>query len=251
MPLNKPIVGIAATPDGNGYWLVASDGGVFAFGDAAFYGSTGRLPLNKPDRGHRRHPRRQAATGWWPPTAGSSPSATPPSTAPRAASRSTSPSWASPPTPDGKGYWLVASDGGIFAFGDAGFYGSTGRLPLNKPIVGIAATPDGNGYWLVASDGGIFAFGDAGFYGSAGGTPLNKPDRRAWPGHRQDGGRPTCAVADGRRPERRRSPAHGARPCGPEAATPAGPAGRRRSLGLVRRHPGPGRRVPVDAAGAR
>ncbi|MHB8288655.1 MAG: hypothetical protein ACYDEY_05370, partial [Acidimicrobiales bacterium] len=38
-PLNKPIVGIAATPNGGGYWEVASDGGIFAFGDAAFYGS--------------------------------------------------------------------------------------------------------------------------------------------------------------------------------------------------------------------
>ena len=41
-------------------------------------------------------------------------------------------------TQDGKGYWLVASDGGVFAYGDAGFYGSTGALTLNKPIVGMA-----------------------------------------------------------------------------------------------------------------
>jgi len=75
-------------------------------------------------------------------------------------------------TPDGRGYWLVASDGGIFAFGDARFYGSTGHLKLNRPIVGIAATPDGRGYWLVASDGGIFAFGDAGFHGSLAGRKL-------------------------------------------------------------------------------
>ncbi|MGO9027201.1 MAG: hypothetical protein ACLQOZ_01025, partial [Acidimicrobiales bacterium] len=68
-----------------------------------------------------------------------------------------------------------ASDGGIFAFGDAGFYGSTGSLSLNKPIVGMASTADGKGYWLVASDGGIFAFGDAGFYGSTGSLSLNKP----------------------------------------------------------------------------
>ena len=48
-------------------------------------------------------------------------------------------------TPDGKGYWLVASDGGIFCYGDAQFYGSTGSIVLNKPVVGMAATPDGNG----------------------------------------------------------------------------------------------------------
>jgi hypothetical protein len=78
-------------------------------------------------------------------------------------------------TPDGQGYWLVASDGGIFAFGDARFDGSTGAVHLNRPIVGMAATPDGGGYWLVASDGGIFAFGDAPFRGSAGGDVLSGP----------------------------------------------------------------------------
>ncbi len=78
-------------------------------------------------------------------------------------------------TPDGKGYWLVASDGGIFNYGDAAFYGSTGAIALNKPIVGMAATPDGKGYWLVASDGGIFNYGDAAFYGSTGAIALNKP----------------------------------------------------------------------------
>ena len=75
----------------------------------------------------------------------------------------------------GAGYWMVATDGGIFAFGDADFAGSTGNLTLNKPIVGMAPTPTGNGYWLVASDGGIFAFGDAGFHGSTGAVALNRP----------------------------------------------------------------------------
>ena len=114
-----------------------------------------------------------------------------------------------------QGYWLVASDGGIFGFGapfygstggihlnqpivamtgdlatggywlvarDGGifgfgapFYGSTGGTHLNQPIVGMTATPSGHGYWLVASDGGIFAFGDATFRGSTGGTHLNQP----------------------------------------------------------------------------
>src|SRR5256714_15507239 len=78
-------------------------------------------------------------------------------------------------TPSGLGYWLVASDGGIFAFGDAGFYGSTGSIRLNKPIVGIAPTQDGLGYWLVATHGGIFALRGAAFRGSAGGLPPHKP----------------------------------------------------------------------------
>ena len=73
------------------------------------------------------------------------------------------------PTPDGKGYWLVASDGGVFNEGDAVFHGSTGSIDLNAPIVGMAPTPDGGGYWLVASDGGVFTEGDAVFQGSMAG----------------------------------------------------------------------------------
>jgi hypothetical protein len=73
------------------------------------------------------------------------------------------------------GYWLVASDGGVFSFGDASFHGSMGGRHLNAPIVGIAATADDGGYWLVASDGGVFSFGDASFHGSMGGRHLNAP----------------------------------------------------------------------------
>ncbi|HLN15996.1 MAG TPA: Ig-like domain-containing protein, partial [Acidimicrobiales bacterium] len=73
------------------------------------------------------------------------------------------------------GYWTVAKDGGVFAFGQAQFYGSMGGKPLNEPVVGIASTGDGGGYWLVASDGGIFNFGDAGFYGSTGSMMLSSP----------------------------------------------------------------------------
>src|SRR5580704_4413304 len=69
-------------------------------------------------------------------------------------------------TADARGYWLVGADGGIFTFGNAAYYGSTGNLLLNQPIVGLAAAPDGHGYWLVAADGGIFTFGSAAFYGS-------------------------------------------------------------------------------------
>ena len=74
-----------------------------------------------------------------------------------------------------RGYWQVGLDGGVFAFGTAQFFGSTGAMKLNQPIVGIAATPSGLGYWLVARDGGIFSFGDATFYGSMGATTLNQP----------------------------------------------------------------------------
>ncbi|HET9769592.1 MAG TPA: serine hydrolase, partial [Acidimicrobiia bacterium] len=136
--LNQPIVGMASTPTGKGYWFVARDGGIFAFGDAPYAGSTGAIALNQPIVG-------MAAV---PPGPGAGP---------------------------GTGYWLVAADGGVFAFGTAGFFGSTGAIRLNQPIVGMAATPTGGGYWLVARDGGVFAFGDAGFFGSTGAITLNQP----------------------------------------------------------------------------
>jgi Tol biopolymer transport system component/ribosomal protein L24E len=87
----------------------------------------------------------------------------------------TNPGPGNTPSSGGSGYWMVASDGGIFAFGDAQFKGSTGNIKLAKPIVGMTTTPSGNGYWMVASDGGIFAFGDAKFKGSTGDIKLAKP----------------------------------------------------------------------------
>jgi len=90
-------------------------------------------------------------------------------------------SWASTDLTDaptgekGKGYWLVASDGGVFPFGEAIGYGSTGNVNLTKPMVGMASTPSGHGYWLVAADGGVFPFGDAAGYGSTGNVNLRQP----------------------------------------------------------------------------
>jgi hypothetical protein len=77
--------------------------------------------------------------------------------------------------PAGPGYWMVASDGGVFSYGSARFFGSTGNIRLNQPIVGMAPTTTGLGYWMVATDGGIFSFGDATFHGSTGAIKLNRP----------------------------------------------------------------------------
>ena len=73
------------------------------------------------------------------------------------------------------GYWVLGADGGVFAYGQAAFLGSTGGQQLNAPVVAMEATPAGDGYWLVASDGGIFAYGAAAFFGSTGSLRLNKP----------------------------------------------------------------------------
>ena len=162
-----------ASLSGTGYWTVAADGGLFAFGGAGFAGSMGGKTLNRPIVGMGAHDH----AGYWLVAADGgvfaygdagffgSPASTP----------LVRPVVGMAPTPDGKGYWLVASDGGVFAFGDAGFHGSMGGKALARPVVGMAPTPDGKGYWLVASDGGVFAFGDAAYVGSMGGRALARP----------------------------------------------------------------------------
>jgi hypothetical protein len=164
----------AASTSTPAYWLAASDGGIFSFGGAQYYGSTGGTVLNKPVVGI-------AATsdggGYYEVASdggvfsygdavfyGSTGSM-----------HLNKPVVGMAVVPGGGGYWLVASDGGIFSYGDATFYGSTGSMHLNQPVVGMAATPSGHGYWLVAADGGIFSYGDASFHGSTGSLVLNKP----------------------------------------------------------------------------
>ena len=166
MVLNAPIVAAAATPDAGGYWETGSDGGIFAFGDAEFYGSTGSLHLNKPIVGMASTPN---GHGYWLVAAdggifafgdagfyGSTGSIV-----------LNQPIVAMASTPDGHGYWLVASDGGIFAFGDARFEGSASGMSPTSAIVGAAPTRDGGGYWIAAADGSVYAFGDAPFEGNA------------------------------------------------------------------------------------
>jgi len=171
---SHPVVGIAATTSGKGYWLAASDGGVFTFGDAKFYGSTGGRALGAPIVGIAPTP---SGNGYWLVASdggvftfgrarffGS--------TGGRALA---APIVGIAPTPSGNGYWLAASDGGVFTFGDAKFYGSTGGRALAARIVGIAPTPSGNGYWLAASDGSVLGFGDAQSHGSTGARELGAP----------------------------------------------------------------------------
>jgi hypothetical protein len=167
--LASPLVGGDSTPSERGFWLVASDGGIFSYGDASFHGSTGAIHLNKAIVAMAST---RAGRGYWLVASdggifsfgdasfrGST-----------GAIHLNRPIVGMAATASGRGYWLVASDGGIFCFGDAGFHGSTGAIHLNRPIVAMAATPSGRGYWLLASDGGIFCFGDAGFHGSAAGA---------------------------------------------------------------------------------
>jgi hypothetical protein len=181
--VNAPVVGVASMPDGGGYWMVASDGAVFSFGDASFYGSVpgaiGHRPAS-PVVGMAATP---DGRGYW--LAGSDGGlysfgdASFHGSVPGAIGHApASPVVGMAATPDGRGYWLAGSDGGLYSLGDASFYGSVpgaiGHRPAS-PVVGMAATPDGHGYWLAGSDGGLYSFGDASFYGSVPGAIGHAP----------------------------------------------------------------------------
>jgi len=171
--LAGPLVGIASTPDGNGYWTTTASGQVQTAGDAANFGSV-TTALRAPIVGIASTP---DGNGYW--LVASDGGVFTFGDAQFFGSTGgivlNEPVVGMAPTADGLGYWLVASDGGIFTFGDASFSGSMGGTRLNEPVVGMAPTADGLGYWLVAADGGILTFGDASFYGSMGGTPLVAP----------------------------------------------------------------------------
>ncbi len=162
------IIAIAPTPTLKGYWTADDDGSVFAYGDAGHYGA--RVSTVDDIRGFAVRPQ---GNGYWLVTADGVVTARG-----AAAHLGNSPALGGSQkivgmasTASGNGYWLVGRDGGIFAFGDASFHGSTGAITLNKPIVGMARTPSGNGYWLVASDGGVFAFGNAAHHGTTASNP--------------------------------------------------------------------------------
>jgi hypothetical protein len=69
---------------------------------------------------------------------------------------------------------MVASDGGVFAFGGSAFYGSPAGTAGGN-VIGLASTPTGNGYWIVGSDGSVYNFGAAQYFGGLSGLPLTHP----------------------------------------------------------------------------
>ena len=148
--LQRPVVGITPTADQAGYWLVASDGGIFAFGDAGFHGSIPGLGLSPAGSG--------LANALNAPIVGMVPSA------------------------DGGGYFMVASDGGVFAFGDARFAGSCpGIGGCSGAAVAVLPDATGGGYWLVTKTGNVYTFGDAPYFGAPGpqGSPITAAVRSA------------------------------------------------------------------------
>ena len=148
--LQRPVVGITPTASRAGYWLVASDGGIFSFGDSGFYGSIPGVGLHPAGSGL---PNSLDA-----PIVGMVPTAT------------------------GHGYFMVASDGGVFAFGDARFEGSCpGIGGCSGAAVAVMPDHSGNGYWLVTTTGGVYAFGDAPFFGGPAAASVHVVDAVATP----------------------------------------------------------------------
>ena len=155
---------LVPTADGHGYWEVAADGGVFAYGDAAFNGSLGGDRPAAPIVGMASD---RATGGYWLVAADGTVTAfDAPPVGPQAGPARSARWSPSPPTADGKGVWEVTRAGSVYAYGDAAFRGSGCSVQPGRADHGATADPPraaATGWW--AADGGVYAFGAA-FYGA-------------------------------------------------------------------------------------
>jgi hypothetical protein len=173
-----PVVGIAATPTGNGYFVVTRNGTVTTRGDAVYAGDLPGLSVDVSDIVGIAPT--ADGRGYWLVAAdggefafgdahfhGSLPGI----------GVHVDDVAGMVATPDGSGYLMVGSDGGVFAFG-ARFHGSLPSLGVHvDDIVGILPTGGEAGYVLVGRDGGAFVFGHgSGFYGSLPGEHVTVDD---------------------------------------------------------------------------
>ena len=165
---DKPMVAMASTTSGNGYWLLRRDGKVFGFGDARRFGRTEKSKARFV--AISAHPK---GRGYWLVTSGGRVS-----TFGRAASYGNATEETEnatvigfAPTTTGKGYWIALSSGRVMAFGDAPTLG--GAAGEASDVVGFDSNPAATGYWLVTSGGRVFAFGKAGSEGGTVGEDIN------------------------------------------------------------------------------
>jgi sugar lactone lactonase YvrE len=167
----------APAPRRSGYWMLGSDGRIFAFGDAKTLGDAStQLP---PEAKAVHLEPTPSFNGYWIldnrgsvfPFGDAAALGRVPASELRKGEKVTSLS----STPSGKGYWIFTNRGRVFPVGDATHFGDEADVDLNGPVLNSVATPSGLGYYMVASDGGVFTHGDARFHGSMGATPLNAP----------------------------------------------------------------------------
>ena len=168
------MVDIEATPSGNGYWVLSSTGQVHAFGDASASGGGWSAAALRPGEEVTAISAVSANAYWLFSSHGRVLAVNAPHHGSMDGTQLNGPVLDAIPTPDHGGYYMVGSDGGIFTFGNAVFAGSMGGISLNAAVQSLVPDGDGHGYWLVASDGGLFSF-DAPFYGSMGDQRLNRP----------------------------------------------------------------------------
>ncbi len=159
----------------SGYWMVAADGEVYAFGDARALGDAA-LPPGVDAVDIEPTP---SGNGYWIVDSAGHVSAMGDARwmgnadAARLAVGEKVTSISA--TPTGDGYWLFTTRGRVLPRGDAAFHGDMSAIPLNGPVLDSVPSASGDGYYMVASDGGIFTFGDARFLGSMGDKKLNAP----------------------------------------------------------------------------
>ena len=175
-PTGNPPAGNPATAKAkSGYWMVGSDGKVYAFGDSKFLGNA---PVPGGAEAVDLEPTPSGSGYWIVDSAGhvfaigDAKHLGNANTAKLDAGEKVT-SLSS--TKLGNGYWMFTSKGRAMTFGDAVHYGDMAATRLNGPVLDSIPTASGKGYYMVASDGGIFSFGDARFYGSMGGKRLNAP----------------------------------------------------------------------------
>ncbi|MHB1986704.1 MAG: hypothetical protein ACYCSF_01775 [Acidimicrobiales bacterium] len=167
--LRAPIVGMATTPDGRGYWLVGQNGSVYNLGDARFFGSPGRKPLPPPAHHVIAIVPTDNGRGYW--LCDASGVVTAYGDAPKLPSLA--PRWTGLPIvgfavlPNELGGWVVNSAGNVFRLGRSKLHGNLMARHLASPVVSMARSTDGGGYWLIDAKGDVTAFGDAGRAASA------------------------------------------------------------------------------------
>ena len=157
-----------------GYWLATANGPVYGQGAAGSYGGFPVTTTTGPVVGIAGVP---SAKGYWVVTAAGNVSKHGTDIGfygdPPGLGKHISNIVAITGTSDGKGYYLVGTDGGIFTFGDARFHGSVPGIGKHvHNIVGMVVNGSA-GYMLVGSDGGVFNFGQSHFYGSLPGQGIH------------------------------------------------------------------------------
>ncbi|MGH9000010.1 MAG: N-acetylmuramoyl-L-alanine amidase [Acidimicrobiia bacterium] len=164
--LKAPVVHLEPTPSGKGYWVVSRSGEVAGFGDAAALGRAGGLPVEI--AGMAATP---TGTGYWLAAADgrvfafgdamvTSAAGGRAATEVKGVARPGTPIVSIAASRDGRGYWLLGSDGGVFSVG-VPFHGSVPARQAKTEAVQLRVSEDGGGYYVAGADGALFAFGDA------------------------------------------------------------------------------------------